>query len=103
MTDDAAITVGEDGAIRRLDLATGAMTPFFDNSAGMGALPTVVDDTLYVSSYDGMVRALDLATGTERWSVRVQGLPTMPVVVDGRIYVGTDVGRAVMIGDPGSS
>lgn len=103
VTDAAVITVGEDGAIRRLDPATGAAVPFFDNTAGMGALPTIVDDTLYVSSYDGMVRALDLETAVERWSVQVRGQPTMPVVLDGRVYVGTDVGRAVLIGDPSPS
>ena len=46
VTDDSVITVGEDGAIRRLDLATGTATPFYDNTAGMGALPTIVDDVL---------------------------------------------------------
>jgi outer membrane protein assembly factor BamB len=103
VTDDAVITVGEDGAIRRLDPATGAVTPFFDNTAGMGALPTIVGDTLFVSSYDGMVRAIDLTTGVERWRVHVRGRPTMPVVVDGRVYVGTDLGRAVLIGSPSAS
>lgn len=103
VTDAAVITVGEDGAIRRLDLATGAATPYFNNTAAMGALPTIVGDTLYVSSSDGVVRALDLGTAVEHWSVQVRGQPTMPVVVDGRVYVGTDVGRAVLIGDPGSS
>lgn len=99
VTDAAVMTVGEDGAIRRLDLVTGDANPFFDNTAGMGALPTIVGDTLYVSSYDGMVRALDLETAAERWSVQVRGQPTMPVVVDGRVYVATDVGRAELIGD----
>lgn len=89
--------------IRRLDLTTGASTPFYENTAGMGALPTVVDDTLYVSSYDGIVRAIDLATAIERWHVQVQGRPTMPVVVDSRVYVATDLGRAVLMGDPSPS
>lgn len=100
VTDHAVITVGEDGAIRRLDPATGTATSFFENTAGMGALPTIVGDTLFVSSYDGMVRAIDLMTGVERWRVQVRGQATMPVVVDGRVYVGTDLGRAVMIGNP---
>ncbi len=100
VTADAVYTVGEDGAVRTLDLATGSPTPLFIAGEGIGALPTIVGNTLYISSYDGVVRGIDRHTGREAWSVQVDGRPTEPVVVGGLIYVGTSVGRAVAIGAP---
>jgi hypothetical protein len=46
------------------------------------------------------IRALDVATGAERWTIAVRGSPTMPVVIDGRVIVGTDLGKAVQFGEP---
>ena len=100
VTTDAVYSVGEDGAVRILDLANGEPRQIAVADAGIGALATFVGDTLYVSSYDGIVQALDRHTGAEAWRVEVDGMPTQPVVVDGRIYLGTALGRAVAIGAP---
>ena len=100
VTADAVYSVGEDGAIRILDLETGQPRQIAAAGAGIGALATFVGDTLYVASYDGIVRAIDRHTGVEAWRVQVDGMPTQPVVIDGRVYVGTTLGRAVAIGAP---
>ena len=103
VTSDAVYTVGEDGAVRGLDPATGRATspdPLFVADEGIGTLPTVVGDTMYVGSYDGVVRAIDRHTGEKAWEVTVAGQPTEPAVVDGRVYLGTSLGRAVVIGAP---
>ena len=103
VTTDAVYTVGEDGAVRVLDPVTGhpaSPSPLLVAGGGIGALPAVVGDTLYVSSYDGVVQAIDRHTGALAWAVEVNGQPTQLAVVDGRVYLGTSLGRAVVIGTP---
>ena len=94
VTNDAVYTVGEDGAVRILDLADGTARELFHAGDGIGALPTVVGPTLYLSSYDGVVRAIDRHSGDQQWAVQVDVRPTGPVVVDGRVYVGRRWGAA---------
>lgn len=99
-TDDRIYTVSEDGTVwsfapdgtdsRKLTQAAGAI----------GAPAAVVGDELFVTSADGMVQALDRHDGTQHWAVKVDGTPTMPVVADGRVLVGTSLGKAVAIAAP---
>ncbi|MFU8796899.1 MAG: PQQ-binding-like beta-propeller repeat protein, partial [Dehalococcoidia bacterium] len=53
--------------------------------------PTIVADTLYLSTFDGHIYALSAETGkTLGWSVELEGgLASSPVVHDGIIYVGS--------------
>ena len=53
----------------------------------------IVDGALYVTSDDRSIHAIDVATHTERWVHATQGTPTSPAIVDGRIFVGTDLGK----------
>jgi outer membrane protein assembly factor BamB len=100
VTDDAVYTVGEDGWVRRLGLDGTGATELYHAAGGIGALSTVFDDTLYVSSYDGMVQAIDRSTGERHWQVVTTGMPTMPVVIDERVVVGTGFGELRSIGMP---
>ena len=52
---------------------------------------------LYVPSADRLVYALDTATGAELWRIAVDGEPTIPVVIDGRVVVGTSLGMVTAI------
>ena len=49
-----------------------------------------------------VVRAIDFTTATERWAVEVGWQPTVPVVVDGLVHVGTSLGQVGTIGAPAS-
>ena len=54
---------------------------------------TVGDSAFFGSSADDSVRCLDLATGKERWKFVTDGpVRVAPLVVDGRIYFGSDDG-----------
>ena len=92
---------GEDGTVYRIDRATGAGGPFLVTEGPIGSLGTVVGNTLYVASGDRRVYAVDTESGTELWRVEVSGSPTIPVVVDGRVVVGTDLGVLVSIAEEG--
>lgn len=37
------------------------------------------------------------------WSFAVNGVPSRPSVIDGRVFVGTDLGKVIAIGGSGSS
>jgi hypothetical protein len=44
------------------------------------------------------VRAIDASGGSLLWVRSVVGEPTLPVVVNGRVIVGTTLGKVVAIG-----
>jgi hypothetical protein len=45
-----------------------------------------------------VVSSLAAQTGAERWRIAVTGTPTTPAVIDGRVIVGTSLGKVVTIG-----
>ncbi len=96
--DDLVYAVSEDNSVYALDPATGAVSWSHPTGGRIGSLAAVVDGVLYVSSTDGTLRALDAATGTYQWSVTVDGEPAMPAVINGRVFVGTSLGKVYAIG-----
>jgi len=110
---DGAVAAGavyissNDGDVYRLDEQTGAVSPGwpFHTGGGVGFLSGLVDGVLYIPSSDRFIYAIDARTGKERWRFKVQGSPNVPAIVDGRIIVGTDLGKLIAIGgsEPGAS
>lgn len=99
--EDFVYAVSEDFNVYALDIQTGEQRWLFGTQGSIGTVATLVDDAIYVSSADGAVYALDRMTGQERWRVVVEGTPTIPVVVGGRVIVGTDLGEVIAItGEP---
>lgn len=90
--------VSEDANVYALDRATGTLTWTHATEGEIGSLASIVDETLYVASTAGTVRAIDASSGTLRWVRHVVGEPTLPVVVNGRVIVGTTLGKVVAIG-----
>ncbi len=90
--------VSEDGNVYALDRATGTLAWTHATEGDIGSLASIVDETLYVASTAGTVRAIDVTDGTLRWVISVVGAPTLPVVVNGRVIVGTTLGKVVAIG-----
>ena len=66
-------------------------------------LAAIVGDLVFFSSEDDTVRAIDARTGEVLWKWSTTGNPTMPAVIDGRVYVGTDLGQVLAIGGAGSA
>ncbi len=90
--------VSTDLNVYALDRATGDIVWTYRTGSPNGALAGLVEGTLFVSSSDGTVSAIDTATGDQRWSYRLVGDLTIPVVVNGRVIVGTSLGQVVAIG-----
>jgi outer membrane protein assembly factor BamB len=53
---------------------------------------------LYLGAEPRSVRAVDARSGRELWALPVVGNASSPAVIDGRVFVGTDLGRVVAIG-----
>ena len=52
--------------------------------------PTVVGDTVYVTSFDKKIYALNAADGSKKWEYKTQGaLVSQPVVDGGTVYFGS--------------
>jgi outer membrane protein assembly factor BamB len=101
LVDGVAWAVGEDGAVRSVDLnASGAaLEQRFAASSPIGSLASVVDHTIYITTTGGTIHALDRATAEVLWESQLEGSLTTPVVIDGRIIVGTALGEAVVLAD----
>jgi outer membrane protein assembly factor BamB/class 3 adenylate cyclase len=90
--------VSDDGNVYALDAATGDQRWTARTGGSIGTLAGLVDTVVYITSADETIRAFNATTGEQLWSINVQGIPTMPAVIDGRVIVGTSLGRVVAIG-----
>lgn len=104
--DEFLYVSSDDGNVYALDLDTGRQTWFFHTYAAVGTGATLVDGILYIASEDHAAYAMNAQTGAEVWRLPIAGGPTMPVVVNGHVILGTDVGLVQQIVgsvDPGAS
>jgi eukaryotic-like serine/threonine-protein kinase len=101
----AFYVASDDGDVYRLDAGTGTVAPGwpFHGGGANGYLSGIAGGTLYIPSADRKIYAVDAGTGLERWNVGVQGGPYGPAVIDGRIFVGTNLGKIIAIGGSGPS
>ena len=93
--DGLVFAEGIDGNLYVLDASTGALAWTAPIQAAQGPSAGVVGGTLYVTSRN--IHAIDIATHSELWTIAVAGTPSSPAIVDGRIIVGTSLGRVVSI------
>jgi outer membrane protein assembly factor BamB len=93
----------DDGTLAALDARTGKQIWAGRFGEKLPSLVAIVDDVLYLSADPRSVRAVDARSGVQLWSVEVLGNASMPAVVDGRVFVGTNLGRVVAIGDSDTS
>ncbi len=96
-----AYAVSENGNLYALDPASGR--PVWTTMLG-GRLANplaIVGDVLYVSAVPRSVWAVDARSGSELWELQVVGEPSSPAVIDGRLFVGTNLGHVVAIADSG--
>lgn len=91
----------ENGFLYALDPETGNELWASRVGGVLATLATVAGDVVYVGTKDRSTHAIDAETGRELWFVDVAGEPTMAAVLDGRVFVGTTLGRVVAIGGSG--
>lgn len=97
VADGDVFVAATDGKLHVVDGATGTLAwtaPIRSTLTPNGA---VVGDVLYVTSDDRRIHAFDIATGREIWTFAIPGVPGSPAIVDGRIVVGTDLGKVVSV------
>jgi outer membrane protein assembly factor BamB len=100
IVDGRAYIVGEDRTVVAVDAASGRLmwtTPTVEVNESVAA---VADGLVFVAGNGGAVNALDADAGTMRWTVPISGIPYGPIVVDGYVIVGTNLGELVAIGGP---
>ncbi len=78
--------------VQSLSLSDGAILWRTETNGSISIGAGVHDGFVYTADIDGRVVARDVEDGAERWRVRLDGGPwvsTIPVVVAGRVWVGT--------------
>lgn len=95
--DGRVFGVSTDATVIALAAADGRVLWTIETGSPNGALAGLAGDSLFVSSGDGSIRSIDVADGSVRWTYEVAGDPTIPVVIDGRVFVGTSRGLVVSI------
>lgn len=102
------IVATNEGAVLALDTGTGEERWTLDLPGPLWSSPVVVDDVLIQADCGGNVNAFDLggrrdadgAAPARLWSVSLGGcIESTPAVWDGRIFVGTRMGRFHALGD----
>lgn len=94
---DLLYASSDDGNVYALDRATGEQRWLFHTFGVVGTGGTLVDDILYVASEDHAAYAMNAETGEEIWRLPIAGGPTIPVVVNGHVILGTDTGMVQQI------
>lgn len=98
--DGAIYVSSSNGDVHRLDEVTGDPVPgwTFHADGGVGYLSGLVGNVLYVPAEDRFIHAVDVRAAKELWRFEVQGAPNVPAILDGRVFVGTNLGKVVAIG-----
>jgi len=88
-----------DGNVYSVDAANGELRWAFDGHGVLGSDDALAAGVLYVSGGDRAVYAVDARTGAQLWRLAVTGQPGAIAVVGDRMYLGTDLGKVVAIGE----
>ena len=103
VSDTTIYAVSEDGNVYAIAIETHEGRRFFATGGPIQAPATIADGQLFFSSADRTVYSVDLETGAVRWALPVTGAPFTPAVSGGRVFVGTDLGKVVAIGESGNA
>ena len=98
--DGWAWLVAEDESVVAVGAASGSVRWTAMTGAPNDALPSVWGTTVFVATTGGTLLALDAESGALEWQVDIVGIPYAPVVADGLVLVGTNVGVLYAFGEP---
>ncbi len=98
MLGQTLLVAGEDGALRAVDVASGALQWTFKTGDKITAAPVVDGDRVYVGSWDQHLYALEGQSGNLLWKAPIGGcIFAAPIVSNGTLYVCTREGKVVAI------
>ncbi len=102
VADGQVYAESSDGNLYVLDATTGG--PAWQIPIGATTSPNggIVGGVFYATSDDQKIHAIDSATHSELWAFKIMGYPAGPAIVDGRILVGTALGKLVSVVGSGS-
>lgn len=89
VADGVAHLVTSGGHVVALDMADGAERWRREVPAGESPSGALAGEVLYVTGSGDAVRAFDRVDGRELWALPIDGQARAPVVVDGRVILGT--------------
>ena len=102
----------DDGNLYALNATSGAKLWNYTTSGGTSS-PAVAGSVVFVGGFDGNLYALSASTGNKLWNFTLQLPPRggerdlaffgSPAVVDGRVYIGSNVNIMVVLGASNSS
>jgi outer membrane protein assembly factor BamB len=97
--DGSVFAAGGDGHVYAVDAGTGKLEWIFDGRGTLGSVDALAGGVLYIAGGDRAVYAIDARTGAQLWRLAVTGQPGAIAVVGDRVYIGTDLGKVVAIGE----
>jgi outer membrane protein assembly factor BamB len=99
---DGVAYFGTDGDLHALDATSGdeRWSQRLSRHGDLDTSPTVADEIVYVADSNGVQYAVDVTSGDERWHLDVGTTISTAVIVGGLVYVGSNTGVLVAIGDP---
>jgi outer membrane protein assembly factor BamB len=110
VADGVVYVCGDDHTLYAVEATSGHLDWTAQIASTQSPNGGYVGGTLYITSDDSKIHAIDRSSHTDAWpAVAVQGVPSAPAIVDGRIIVGTSLGRVVSLvastagGVPGSA
>jgi outer membrane protein assembly factor BamB len=97
--DGSVFAASSDGNVYAVDAGTGALEWTFDGHGTLGSVDALADGVLYVAGGDRAVYAVDGRNRAQLWRQAVTGQPGAIALVGDRVYIGTDLGKVVAIGE----
>jgi outer membrane protein assembly factor BamB len=97
---DEDLVLERQGMLISIDPASGHEQWRYQTNAPAESSPSVVGNKMYSGSSDGWLYGIDAATGTGVWRVDIGGrVLGSPAIANGIVYVTTDAGILVAVGD----
>ncbi len=89
VVSDGIVYVGSEGRVSGLNARTGDRVWLLETGAGI-PMPSVVNDTVYITTRDGYVYSYDTRSGRQRWQFAADNvIASAPTVLNDVVYVGT--------------
>ena len=103
VAEGTVYALDDEGTAWSINAGTGSGSALYQAKGAFGSVGAIVGTELILTSADGAIAAIDRATGTVHWTVSVEGVPSTPSVIDGRVFVATDLGTLIALGDDASA
>ena len=101
VADGLVFACGDDKTLYAVDAKTGQSDWTDPIASTLSPNGGYVGRIVYITSDDDKIHAIDATNGKDVWAaVAAPGLPSAPSIIDGRIIVGTSLGKVVSLAMP---